>query len=127
MQKKDNSQTHGVVAKLCRFSYKNELDQVMVKNMASIEDVLAFAQDHSLGDDYQIGIVWIKDCQGALHYGLLDKGHLINDKLTLHDGSVLSYEAFKFMQPTDSKVIKHISTAYEKAVEAIEPKIKLIP
>ena len=127
MQKPEQTDISFVVAKLCRFSRHNGLSQVLVKKMVCIEDVLTFVHDHSLGEDYQIGIVWIKDAHGALHYGLLDKGHLINDKLTLDDGLVLNYDVFKNVQPKGTKLIRHISTAYEQAAEAINPKVKLIP
>jgi hypothetical protein len=116
-----------IVAKLCQFSQSKGFIRVLVIKKPAIEDVLTYVHDHSLGEDCQVGIVWIKDAHGALHYGLLHKGHLINDNLRLDDGSELTYDAFKYVHPSGKNLIRHISTPYERAVSIVSGKPKLIP
>jgi hypothetical protein len=49
-----------IVAKLCQFSQSKGFIRVLVIKKPAIEDVLTYVHDHSLGEDCQVGIVWIK-------------------------------------------------------------------
>ena len=127
MQDQEQTENDMIFAKLCKFGRDGVFQEVIVIEEPSIERVLQYVHSHSLGKDSQIGIVWIKDGHGALHYGLLHKGQLVNDLLKLDDGTQLEYQSFRYVQPVSSQLIRHISTPYERAFNALEAKPKLIP